>query len=156
VELEDERSLSIAPAVASTLGVQLSLQGFGRERRSWCSLLFKGKRHGKCYCLVKKHYGRGGKSEAASAIARRCSTSVGADEQSLVSWVREQGGRVGALQQRHSRHGGWGLRTTDAVRVGESLIALPSHLPLSVQTSDPLLLALFDRIPVRVVASGRD
>jgi hypothetical protein len=80
-------------------------------------------------------------------LRRRCSTSVGADEQSLVSWVREQGGRVGALQQRHSGHGGWGLRTTDAVRAGESLIALPPHLPLSVQTSDPLLLALFDRIP---------
>ncbi|KAG0606715.1 hypothetical protein M758_9G162400 [Ceratodon purpureus] len=83
-------------------------------------------------------------------LRRWCSSSsasVDASEQSLIAWVREQGGRVGALQVGESGHGGWGLRTTDAVRAGESLIALPPHLPLSVQTSDPVLLALFDRVP---------
>lgn len=77
-------------------------------------------------------------------VRRWCSTSA---EPSLISWVRDQGGRVGSLQLHDNLREGYGLTTTDAVRAGETLIALPPHLPLSVQTQDPVLLALFDRIP---------
>lgn len=54
---------------------------------------------------------------------------------------------MGSLQLHGNQREGYGLTTTDAVRAGETLIALPPHLPLSVQTRDPVLLALFDRIP---------
>lgn len=79
---------------------------------------------------------------------RRCfSTSVNTGEQNLITWVRREGGRVGALDQQGSQEGGWGLRTTEAVKAGDTLISLPPHLILSLETSNPLLLALFDRVP---------
>lgn len=85
-------------------------------------------------------------------LHRCCSSTSSVDvgePASLISWVREQGGRVGALQQQQQGNprDGYGLTTTAPVRAGETLIDLPPHLPLSVGTEDSVLLALFDRIP---------
>jgi hypothetical protein len=62
--------------------------------------------------------------------------------------VKQQGGKVGALEEQQvSQEGGRGLAVTRDVKAGDTLVALPPHLPLSLKSSNPMLLALFDRIP---------
>ena len=84
-------------------------------------------------------------SVARRACRRWGSTKSGED---LIHWVKQQGGKVAALEEQHAFHiKGKGLAVTQDVKAGDTLVALPPHLALTLKSSNPMLLALFDRIP---------
>ncbi len=66
-----------------------------------------------------------------------------------MQWVRQQGGRLlpAVHLQRQNARGDLGLVATEAVQSGESLIALPPHIPLSLPIDEPALAALAQRVP---------
>ncbi len=87
---------------------------------------------------------------ARLALLRRSSSGrEGSSTEDLVQWVRQQGGRL--LPAVHLQHqnarGDLGLVATEAVQSGESLIALPPHIPLSLPIDEPALAALAQRVP---------
>lgn len=83
-------------------------------------------------------------------ITRRVCRRWGSSKsgQDLIHWVNRQGGKVAALEERQvSLEGGRGLAVTQDVKAGDTLVALPPHLPLPLKSSNLVLLALYDRIP---------
>ncbi len=87
---------------------------------------------------------------ARLALLRRSSSGrEGSSTEDLVQWVRQQGGRVlpAVHLQRQNARGDLGLVATEAVQSGESLIALPPHIPLSLPIDEPALAALAQRVP---------
>ncbi|CAM6007064.1 unnamed protein product [Sphagnum balticum] len=92
---------------------------------------------------------------ARLALLRRSSSGrEGSSTEDLVQWVRQQGGRLlpAVHLQRQNVRGDLGLVATEAVQSGESLIALPPHILLSLPIDEPALAALAQRVPEKLWA----